>query len=171
MKSNAIIQMWSDRDKAKAWRLWQNAAVTLKPLSSEQTRVMLQLFYFTNLFYFISFLFLLFMAAPTAYGHSQARGPMGVTAAGLPTATQDLSCVCDLHHSSLQQQIFNPLREARDGTCNLTVHSQICCRRATVGTPTVILNTRDRINKRIQVSINKRNFHILKYGEDILAYT
>ena len=36
------------------------------------------------LFYFILFyLFLLFRAAPTAYGSSQARGPIGATAAGL----------------------------------------------------------------------------------------
>ena len=32
------------------------------------------------------------------------------------TATQDLSHVCDLHHSSRQHQILNPLSEARDGT-------------------------------------------------------
>ena len=30
------------------------------------------------------------------------------------TATQDPSCVCDLHHSSQQHWILNPLREARD---------------------------------------------------------
>ena len=30
------------------------------------------------------------------------------------TATWDLSRVCDLHHSSLQGRIPNPLREARD---------------------------------------------------------
>ena len=29
-------------------------------------------------------------------------------------ATQDLSHVCDLHHSSRQCQILNPLSEARD---------------------------------------------------------
>uniref|UniRef100_A0A8D1RDC6 phenylalanine--tRNA ligase n=1 Tax=Sus scrofa TaxID=9823 RepID=A0A8D1RDC6_PIG len=32
------------------------------------------------------------------------------------TATQDLSCVCDLHHSSRQRRILNPLSEARDRT-------------------------------------------------------
>ena len=32
------------------------------------------------------------------------------------TATQDLSCVCDLHHSSRQHGIFNPPREAREQT-------------------------------------------------------
>ena len=29
-------------------------------------------------------------------------------------ATSDLSRVCNLHHSSRQHQILNPLREARD---------------------------------------------------------
>ena len=32
------------------------------------------------------------------------------------TATSDLSLVCDLHHSSHQHQILNPLSEARDQT-------------------------------------------------------
>ena len=32
------------------------------------------------------------------------------------TAMQDLSCICDLHHSSRQRQILNPLSEARDWT-------------------------------------------------------
>ena len=32
------------------------------------------------------------------------------------TATQDLSCVCELYHSSQQCQILNPLSEARDQT-------------------------------------------------------
>ena len=51
------------------------------------------------------------------------------------TVKQDLSHVCKLHHSSQQQWIFNPLREARDWTCNLMVTSWIgfCC--ATMGTP------------------------------------
>ena len=51
------------------------------------------------------------------------------------TAMQDLSCICNLHHSSWQPQILNLLSEARDGTCNLKVPSQIhfCC--ATMGTP------------------------------------
>ena len=50
-------------------------------------------------------------------------------------ATPDPSYVCDLHHSSWQCQILNPLSEARDRTCNLMVPSQIhfCC--ATTGTP------------------------------------
>ena len=33
------------------------------------------------------------------------------------TATQDLSLVCDLHHSSQQHRILNLLDKARDGVC------------------------------------------------------
>ena len=40
------------------------------------------------------------------------------------TGTQDLSHVCDLHHSSRQCQILNPLIEARNGTCILINTSQ-----------------------------------------------
>ena len=58
----------------------------------------------------------LFRAVPAAYGSSQARGPTGAAAAIFDTATakQDLSHVCNLHHSSWQCQILNPLSKARD---------------------------------------------------------
>ena len=40
------------------------------------------------------------------------------------------SCICDLHRSSWQCQILNPLSEARDQTCILTdtsrVHNLLC---------------------------------------------
>ena len=45
-----------------------------------------------------------FRATHVAYGNSQARGQIGVAAAGL-------------HHISLQYGILNPQHEARDGTC------------------------------------------------------
>ena len=51
------------------------------------------------------------------------------------TATQDASHVCDLHHSSRQHQILDPLREARDRTHILMDTSQIHFRWATKGTP------------------------------------
>ena len=47
----------------------------------------------------------------------------------------DPSHICNLHHSSRQCQILNPLIEARDWTCNLMVPSQICFHCATTGTP------------------------------------
>ena len=53
------------------------------------------------------------------------------------TATSDLSCVCNLYHSSQQHCILNPLSEAKDRTCNLMVPSQICFHCAKMGTPSV----------------------------------
>ena len=41
------------------------------------------------------------------------------------TAMLDLSNICNLHHSSHQCQILNPLSEARDGTCILMDSSQV----------------------------------------------
>ena len=48
--------------------------------------------------------------------------PLAYTTA---TATQDLNCICDLHHSSQQYQMVNPLSEARDWAHNLMVPSQV----------------------------------------------
>ena len=41
------------------------------------------------------------------------------------TTTRDPSFVCDLHHSSWQRQILNPLSEARDRTCILMDSSRV----------------------------------------------
>ena len=80
-----------------------------------------------------SFFFPFSRATPMAYGGSQARGLIGAVATR-PTpqpqqcqiqAASATSCVCDLHHSSQQRRILNPLSKARDRTHNLTVPSQI----------------------------------------------
>ena len=64
--------------------------------------------------FFLSFFpFLLFRAAPVAYGGSQVRERIGAAAAGL-------------HHSSQQRRILDPLNEARDRTCVLMDAHQIC---------------------------------------------
>ena len=57
-----------------------------------------------------------------AYRGTQARDLVGVVAADLcqATAMTDPSRICDLHHSSQQFRILNPLSEARDRTCILT---------------------------------------------------
>ena len=59
-----------------------------------------------------------------AFGGSQARRPIGATAAGL-------------HHSSWQHWLLNPLSKARVQTHNLMVPSWICFRCAMIGTPRV----------------------------------
>ena len=65
---------------------------------------------------------------------------LGVESQVLPayttaTAMQDLSHICDLHHSFWQHRILNPLSEARDWTCHLLVPSQIHLHYTTRGTP------------------------------------
>ena len=53
-------------------------------------------------------------------------------------AMPDLSCICDLHYSSLQRQILNPLSEARDQTCILMDTSRVCYGWSTMGNPIVV---------------------------------
>ena len=71
------------------------------------------------------------MEVPRIGVQSELQLPAYATA----TAMRDPSCVFDIHHSSQQNQILNPLSEARDQTRNLLVPSQIrfCC--ATMGIP------------------------------------
>ena len=74
---------------------------------------------------------ILFRATPTAFGSSPARRQIRAVASShshtdtqpqpqphshTAIATQDPSCTCDLHHSSWQRRILNPLSKARDGT-------------------------------------------------------
>ena len=66
--------------------------------------------------FFVWFLFLFFRATLAAYGGSQARGRI---------AMQDPSCTYDLHHSSRQCRILNPLSKASDRTCVLMDANQI----------------------------------------------
>ena len=51
------------------------------------------------------------------------------------TATRDPSHICDLHHSSRQCRIVNPLSKAREQTCVLMDPSRACDHWATTGAP------------------------------------
>ena len=51
-------------------------------------------------------------------------------------ATPDLSCICNIHNTSGQHQILNPLITARDQTCILMDARQIHFLWTTMGTPT-----------------------------------
>ena len=78
-----------------------------------------------------------FRAVPVAYGDYQASIYLEIelSAYTTATATPDLSRVSDLHHSSWQHRILNPLREAMDQTHYLMVPSWICFHCATMGIP------------------------------------
>ena len=60
------------------------------------------------------------MEVPRLGVESELQPPAYTTA----TAMLDPSRVCNLHHSSQQHQIFNPLNKARDQTHILTDASQ-----------------------------------------------
>ena len=76
---------------------------------------------------FCFFFFCLFRATPMAHGGSKARGRIGAVATGLCQSHSNtgLSSVCNLHHSSWQRQLLNPLSKARDRTHNLMVPRRI----------------------------------------------
>ena len=50
---------------------------------------------------------------------------MQLLAYTIPTAMPDVSHICDLHHSSQQHWILNPLSEVRDQTSVLMDTSQV----------------------------------------------
>ena len=76
------------------------------------------------LFFIIFFLgpHLWYMEVPRLGVQSELQLPVYTTATAMP----DPSCVYDLHHSSQQLRILNPLMEAKGLTCILTDARQIC---------------------------------------------
>ena len=72
-------------------------------------------------FVFFLWLPLWYMEVPRLGVEWETQLPAYITT----TATQDSSSVCDLHHSSWQSQLLNPLSEARNQTSILMDTSQI----------------------------------------------
>ena len=89
----------------------------------------------TGLFFFLG-LYLRHMKVPRLRVESELQPSAYATA----IATQHLSHVCDIHHSSWQCQISDSLGAARDRTIILMDASQISFHCATMGTPRKILN-------------------------------
>ena len=95
--------------------------------------------------FFLFFFFLILGLHPWHIGvpklgvQSELKLPAYTTA----TASQsnpDLSQICNLHHSSRQHQILNPLSKARDQTCVLIYASQIRFCLATTRTPKNVIS-------------------------------
>ena len=106
-------------------------------------RIACRLGWFSFSFYFILFIyFLLFRATPGRHMEVPRLGvysELQMLAYTTATATSDPSHICDLHHSSWQCWILNPLSKAKDRTWNLMVPSWIHFHRAMTGTPIFIL--------------------------------
>ena len=96
-----------------------------------------RLFYFYFLFYYFYFCFFFGGGTPwhMEVPRLRAESDLWLLACATATATPDLSQVCDLHHSSWQCRILNPMSEARDRTLIFMFPSQIrfCCPKT--GTP------------------------------------
>ena len=86
---------------------------------------------FLSLFFFFFFFFLLVRATPWLGVESELQLPTYTTA----TAIRDPSHICNLHHSSRQSRMANPLCEARDQTHILMDPSWIHFHCSATGTP------------------------------------
>ena len=94
----------------------------------------------SSLFFFF-FFFFCFLEPPLQHMEVPKLGvkwELQLMAYARATATQDLSCVCDLHHSLQWRWILYPLSKARDLTRNLMVTCQIPFHCATMGTPCLL---------------------------------
>ena len=113
--------------------------------------------FFLYFFFFFSFVFLGLHPQHTEAPRLGVKSELLLPAYARATATQNPSHVYELHHSSRQHQILNPLREARDQTLSLMAPSQIrfCC--TTMGTP--ISSLIISLQKKIQVSEKKIIYH------------
>lgn len=96
------------------------------------------LFFKYMIFSFFTFFFIFFLGLHPWHMEVPKLGvesELQLLAHTTATATKDPSHVCNLHHSSWQYKILNPLSDARDWNLKLMVPSQICFHCATMGTP------------------------------------
>ena len=92
-------------------------------------------FVICKFFFFFAFLgpYLQHMELPRLGVKSELQPP----ATAITTAVPDPSWVCELHHSSRQHWIVNPLKRVRDQTHILIYSSQILYHWATIRTPVI----------------------------------
>ena len=90
---------------------------------------------FSNRFFFFFFCFLGSYMQHTEVPRLGVK--LELQLLGYATATQDPSHVCDLHHTSWNHQILNPLSEDRGWTCILMDASWAHYHWATTGIPTL----------------------------------
>ena len=127
--------------------LWYSQASKSDAESAGEAVALSLLAYLTNLNFFFCLLSFVFsgqhprhMEVPRLGVRSELQLQVQLQAYATAAAMPDLSLICDLHHSSRQRRILNPLNKARDRTRNFMVPSQIhfCC--GTMGTPPVLIH-------------------------------
>ena len=93
------------------------------------------LFFLLLLFCFVLFAFYGHTEFPRLGVRSELQLPVYTTATAMP----GLSRACDLHHSSRQHWILNPLSEAKDGSSILMDTSWVYYHWATTGIPRKVI--------------------------------
>ena len=90
-----------------------------------------------------------------------------LTAYTTATAMLYPGLVCDLHHSSHQCQILNPLSKARDQTCVLMDPGRVRYLQATAGTPNFLPKVLSAclLSKLKEKPLSRRATEISTYGE------
>ena len=78
-----------------------------------------------SLLFVVVVVFLGLHPQPTEFPRPGVEAEMHMPASTTAAAMPDRSCIFDLHHSSQQGRILNPLSEARDQTCVLMDASQV----------------------------------------------
>ena len=78
--------------------------------------------------HFIIFIYLIFLSLGLHLHHMEVprlgvESELQLLACATATAAWGLNCVCNLHHSSWQHWILNPLMEARDRSCCCEPHT------------------------------------------------
>ena len=81
------------------------------------------------------------------------------------TAMEDLSCVCNLHHSSWHCWILNPLNEARDWTCIFMDPSQIHFLCTTAGTPLRVFDKCCDTEPQSTMETHRRRGKLSEFGQ------
>ena len=132
-----------DRVQVTWVSIWSRATTyppppRLSPIALSGARDIVFILYLFIYLFILSFTFLGPHPRPMEVPRPGVQLELWLLAYTTATATPDLSLVCNLHHSSRQCQIPNPLSETRYWTHNLMVPGQIRFRCATMGTPDII---------------------------------
>ena len=131
-------------------QLWERKKESLSPWCGNRLRFLFTSFSFF-LFFFFFFFFFCFLGAHSQHMEACIESELQLLAYTTATARQDPSCICDLHHSSRQCRILNPLSEVRDQTRILMDPTQVN-RWATKGTPLYFpFNSPEALSKRQQM--------------------
>ena len=117
-----FFKSWLHTFELWAWCMWSDSSFVF-------------CFVFVFVFVFVFFCFLWLHLWHTEVPRLGVESELQLPAYTTATATQELSCICDLQHRSQQCWIADPLSKAKDWTSVLMDTTWFCSCCATTGTP------------------------------------